>query len=62
MEKKQAISVIWSETWLDGATITQVADILEGTINDFAGKAKIINVEKVKSENGLNRFWVYLQD
>ena len=60
-KKKRNINIIRSETWL-GDGFKNISDILEETINEFVDKdERIINIEMIKREDSLKRFWIYTE-
>jgi len=58
--KKRNVSLVRSETWMRD-NFNVINDILEQTIEDFIDNERIVNIE-VKEHNGLNRFWIYIED
>jgi len=58
---KKEINIIRSETWLTD-DFKMVSDTLKETIDDFVDDdEKIINIQLVKSDDGLSRFWIYIE-
>jgi len=61
-ERMNKVHIIFSETWLK-ATCEEVEQILEETIKEFMQVGeRIINIEKIKREDGLSRFWIYVEE
>jgi hypothetical protein len=59
---KKEINIIRSETWLTD-DFKMVSDTLKETIDDFVDDdEKIINIQLVKSDDGLSRFWIYIEN
>jgi hypothetical protein len=55
------INLIRSETWLSD-NFEDISSILEETINEFVDiRDRIINIESKKSDNGMSRFWIYVE-
>ncbi len=60
-KKQKVVNIVRSETWLDD-NFKDISLILEQTIKEFVSeKERIINVQVVKSDSGLSRFWIYTE-
>lgn len=59
--KSRKVHLIRSETWLTD-DFEAIAEILQGAIKDFVKEERIINIQVVKQNNGLSRFWIYIED
>ena len=54
------VKLVFSETWLKMST-DDIRDLLNETINEFVDpNDKIVNIERHTEDNGLSRFWIYV--
>ncbi len=61
MKKEETkVHLIKSETWLN-ANFEEIHSVLEDTVKDFVENERIINIQVVKDDSGLSRFWIYLE-
>lgn len=59
---KKEINIIRSETWLED-NFEDISLVLAETIKEFVGeKNRIINIEAIKADSGLSRFWIYTEN
>lgn len=58
---KREVRIIFSETWLKMST-EDVNNLLNETVNEFVNPMhdNIVNIERHVEDNGLSRFWIYI--
>ena len=55
------MKLIRSQTWLKD-DFDDIHNVLDETIEDFvSNEDEVINVQVVKEETGLSRFWIYIK-